>query len=526
MSLTKATYSMIEGAQVNVLDFGATGDGVTDDSTAIQAAFDHVDANAIPSVYLPTVTENYLVQTPVYLEQPGVLVQGSKGPSYNRGGGKKGNILVGASATHGLDLGNASTSTTNPADMWAVSNLGFLQASGVTAKTKRGISVVRQNNGPDRGVIFSQISGVGMEAVVYVPPVVPGVTISLANMVIENSCLSNNKYGVWSAGRTYGLRFVGNQAEQNTNGLAPGTDQGSAVFGDFAGGITINDNMLEGQPNPINIQATFGAVQFESQRNYFERNDSNNSLFVYSVGTLAGVNTRNSAVIGPNYLATSAAYPSDFARITGEGSWLIQMNDPHPVTFCNWSGAVLSGSNIFPNDVGHYRLRQVNMAFKSPEIFVADGLARYDTASAWTHVKYVAGTQMDTPLGVQYVQDATTATDIPVALNAGDLVVINLMILAKDKTATTFNGQILSNTGVFLASTGPAYSDEISAGKWCLISMPFIAPSTVPSFKFKYNVAGGTVVAYLAGISAKNYGAYTNDGTAVQEVAPVAPKFN
>lgn len=38
MSLTKVSYSMIEGAVANVLDFGATGDGVTDDTASIQAA--------------------------------------------------------------------------------------------------------------------------------------------------------------------------------------------------------------------------------------------------------------------------------------------------------------------------------------------------------------------------------------------------------------------------------------------------------------------------------------------------------
>lgn len=49
MSLTKATYSMINGAPANVLDFGATGNGTTDDMAAIQAA---VNSGA-ESVYAP-----------------------------------------------------------------------------------------------------------------------------------------------------------------------------------------------------------------------------------------------------------------------------------------------------------------------------------------------------------------------------------------------------------------------------------------------------------------------------------------
>jgi hypothetical protein len=53
MSLTKATYSMINGAPLNVLDFGAVGDGVADDTAAIQAAVDAANANRANEIYFP-----------------------------------------------------------------------------------------------------------------------------------------------------------------------------------------------------------------------------------------------------------------------------------------------------------------------------------------------------------------------------------------------------------------------------------------------------------------------------------------
>lgn len=67
MSLTKATYSMIDGAPANVLDFGAVGDGIADDTAAIQAAI-----NASTTVYIPLGT--YKITSTLVLQSPNANV--------------------------------------------------------------------------------------------------------------------------------------------------------------------------------------------------------------------------------------------------------------------------------------------------------------------------------------------------------------------------------------------------------------------------------------------------------------------
>ena len=55
MALTKVTYSMIDGAPINIKDLGAVGDGVADDTAAIQAALDFAETTSTP-IYVPTGT--------------------------------------------------------------------------------------------------------------------------------------------------------------------------------------------------------------------------------------------------------------------------------------------------------------------------------------------------------------------------------------------------------------------------------------------------------------------------------------
>lgn len=62
MSLTKATYSMISGAPINVLDYGATGDGATNDTAALQAAITAATANK-RTLYVPAGIYRYTALT-------------------------------------------------------------------------------------------------------------------------------------------------------------------------------------------------------------------------------------------------------------------------------------------------------------------------------------------------------------------------------------------------------------------------------------------------------------------------------
>lgn len=83
MALTKATYSMIAGAPANVLDYGAVGNGVADDTSAIQSALNAASATTFRDVLLPA--GNYLISSTIEIPE-GVSLIGQGNRSAFAGG--------------------------------------------------------------------------------------------------------------------------------------------------------------------------------------------------------------------------------------------------------------------------------------------------------------------------------------------------------------------------------------------------------------------------------------------------------
>jgi len=86
MSLTKATYSMIVGAPVNVMDYGAVGDGIADDTAALQAAID----TGAKSIYFPQGT---------YLISSSLTITDSERNFYGDGGLKSSPVIEASANT-------------------------------------------------------------------------------------------------------------------------------------------------------------------------------------------------------------------------------------------------------------------------------------------------------------------------------------------------------------------------------------------------------------------------------------------
>lgn len=231
MSLTKVTYSMISGAQVNVLDFGADSTGLTDSSAAIQAAIDYVESLfvnsgnlsfTIPTLVFPNGT--YLA-TGLNISKPFTMT--SSGPNSS--------IIKTVSDAILCNINISGTGTLSYIGMH-IKGLSFIgnrtgaNQSGVVFYPVQGAHVVEDcefigfgENGFYfggggtikflRNKVFQNVA----EGVVY-----RGTETSLAGYItwseFKSNAISYNKAGLWLRGQVGSVDISNNLFESNNAG--------------------------------------------------------------------------------------------------------------------------------------------------------------------------------------------------------------------------------------------------------------------------------------------------------------------
>lgn len=500
----------------SIFNFNADADdGAVDASVEAQKVATTCDANLRRFLYLPNWRGSYRWASPVVFTNPGVRIYGDQSGTYNRGGGKDGWLLGQTGLTRFFDLGGSRT-TGNPADQWQVDGLGFKQAVGVATRSIDGISFTTRTNGPDRGAIIRDASFIGLRDAVTVENA--DIATVLASMNVEGCVFQGCRSALNAKGHLFGLRFVGNQCEQN---LGDGTT--GVIGGSINGPVTITDNMLEGQPNVVSIDipaVTGNRPSMLFARNYLEAN-SGSYLLRYRCNA-----TGASLEVGPNFISGTPTF-SDYVLIeSSTGGITLTNNDPYPVTFKNASVRIQYGSKLFNYRIRGYEIRQLSSASHTPEIVLSDFTNLTDDAAAWVHGLPAAGTTAMTPYGVRNITPGGTNLAVTQAVTAGDLVCVNVLMRVSQSVAGSFAIYVRNESGVFLRGGGAATDlPGDLKGRWALVSLPFIAQAAATTVRVLMATVSGTYPSAIAGVTVRNYGAYTNDGTVKVLIEPTVPNI-
>ena len=151
MSLTKASYSMITGAPVNVLDFGADPTGIADSAPAIQAAIDYANTanqtGASPYGYARTTVVFpagvYLCKSTLTFK-PFINYVGTRATTYNNTAPPAYSDTRGSMLVASVDIYNNNPATAGvlayvyTGDI-TIENLGFIGTAGLTSNSSIGI---------------------------------------------------------------------------------------------------------------------------------------------------------------------------------------------------------------------------------------------------------------------------------------------------------------------------------------------------------------------------------------------------
>ena len=495
------------------LDKSIPTDGVADASAKIQVVINQQEIESqIPYYFFPTTRQNYLLSSPLTLIKNGLLVFGFKAPTYNRQQ-RKGWFLVDNNQC-GFNVGGSTN--TQRGDSWTFRNIGFKPSKTALDRVPDGVRITATLDGPERGWNFDGVTFSVLNRGIYVAN---GAGFMAATVSVQNSVLCNNNYAFYGDQKVDGFRFVGNQCEQNVIG-------GIKLEG--AGGINISDNMLEGQPNAIEIDgwSVQSGSQVEIKRNYFERNFGDFLISYKDTSYGKGVlEIANNQIADLGLRPNNVVDPTDFCRIYNNQynyGYTILNREPYPITF-------MDDASVSPQSTLYGKLNQlyIQKGFngnKGSKVFTSDFIkCKNDTSfSALTSRGSSVENYVQTTFGIT----ASPMTDdyfvFSSPITAGDVVTVNILF------NSNFTPEFLSAINLYIYQGNLTLIDTLSTanftqevnGQYILGTWTFKVSTTQTVILLRVgNAIETTAVQMIAGC-AKNLGQFSTP-LKLRQVMPI-----
>lgn len=317
MALTKAHNRMIAGSYVNVVDYGAVGDGVTDDTVAIQAAMDAAsDGNAL---FFPK--GRYVVSSTINCTREHFRLFGESAPSQTGDNQQEGSVLeFSQTTTQGIIFDDDQAVTTNSTRRITIENMGFvgnttsgiLQFNDAPQINIENVFVDNQTTGSGVGINFIRCFLITTNNLFVFKSANERATNSIGiRLTLDNPQLAGlynfdattvrgwgtglKVEGSYTSGgdqRWQGLNWHGSQTKSNSIGMdLVGNIQSGTILGSyFEGDISSSLRMSQGVENFLVAGNFFNSESTAGQINV-GLNTATNEGFVRNITMLSNNHT-------------------------------------------------------------------------------------------------------------------------------------------------------------------------------------------------------------------------------------------
>jgi len=330
MALTKVTYSMIEGPSVNVTDFGAVGDGVVDDTAAIQAALDSGQNVIFSRGTYKTTASLIVLNKKLSINLSGATIESTANPVFDFSGLTTYVELIGGGGAVNY-TGVATGPMIQVNNLLATNNVkwGFIDDVRMDGDSAcAGVLISWAHNGSIRDCYMTNMKGYGIR-----------MSYGWDNIIEANSIQSLDASGSCVIlDVSSGVRIQNNRLD-SVLGYGVNFDTANGA----SNGVTVIGNVIESNAVGVNFPTSSGFTMFTLSivNNFFE----NNTTYPILVGAGAGSAVASVIVTGNEFASINGTI--QFLNVGGLS--LFGNNFTCPVLIGAQSSNVVTGGNYIAN---------------------------------------------------------------------------------------------------------------------------------------------------------------------------------